>query len=784
MAVRRLLAGVVAIVATIALMTAPAAVESAEAAPAGAFNAEYLISDANFYDATSMSEADIQAFFARTSCVPHDGVPCLSDYRQTTQSRADAGDNQCDAYSGEANESAARIIAKVATACGISPRVLLVLIQKEQSLVTNPSSRGYQYATGANCPDTPQGCDPAYAGFFIQVYSAAWQFRQYAKYPTSWNYRIGNSYVQYSPDQSCGGTTLNIRNQATANLYIYTPYQPNAASLANLYGTGDSCSTYGNRNFWRTYYDWFGSPTDSSPIGVVENMQATPGGIGIWGWAVDTDTRDPIIVHVYMDGAIATGAAADQSWPNVNERFGLGDRHGFAITLAAPPGDHRICVYALNVGSGSNTELLCADVRAGGGNPVGALENAQPQPGGIGIWGHAVDRDTTDPVWIHVYVDGSFAGGYLADAQRSDMSQRYPGFGDNHGFGATVPADVGRHRVCVYALNVGGGSANTELGCASVSVGGDPIGAVTQATTGLETITLNGWAVDPDTKDPIWLHVYLDGAFAAGVRADQPGADLGIFGTFGADHGFGFTIPAANGIHRVCVYALNVLSGAENTEVGCRTVEVGGNPVGVVENGQPGFASIGVWGWAYDRDTADEVMVHVYMDGKFAAGAGANVPRPDVTAIPAAYGDSHGFGISFAAPPGEHRICAYAINVGVGTANTELGCFTTTVSGMPVGAVENVQTVGQGLGIWGHAVDPDTAQPIDVHVYVDGAFAGGARADGVRGDLADRYPGFGAAHAFGLTVPATPGPHDICVYAINTPSGSNPALGCLTVVRQ
>jgi hypothetical protein len=29
--------------------------------------------------------------------------------------------------------------------------------------------------------------------------------------------------------------------------------------LANLYGTGDSCSAYGNRNFWRIFRDWFGS---------------------------------------------------------------------------------------------------------------------------------------------------------------------------------------------------------------------------------------------------------------------------------------------------------------------------------------------------------------------------------------------------------------------------------------------------------------------------------------------------------------------------------------------
>ena len=52
---------------------------------------------------------------------------------------------------------------------------------------------------------------------------------------------------------------MYIQNQATANLYIYTPYQPNAAALNNLFGSGDGCSAYGNRNFWRLFSDWFGS---------------------------------------------------------------------------------------------------------------------------------------------------------------------------------------------------------------------------------------------------------------------------------------------------------------------------------------------------------------------------------------------------------------------------------------------------------------------------------------------------------------------------------------------
>ncbi len=69
-----------------------------------------------------------------------------------------------------------------------------------------------------------------------------------------------------------------MRNQATAALYYYTPYPPNAAALANLCGTGDGCSAYGNRNFWVFYNTWFGPTTASpNPFGNIELVTAQPG---------------------------------------------------------------------------------------------------------------------------------------------------------------------------------------------------------------------------------------------------------------------------------------------------------------------------------------------------------------------------------------------------------------------------------------------------------------------------------------------------------------------------
>jgi hypothetical protein len=255
-----------AVLASVLSVIAPVS-EGAEAADSRQFDAGNLISDAQFYDGGSMTAGEVQSFLNSQVSACRSGYTCLKDYRQDTPNRATVS-GACAAYQGGAGESAAAIIYKVGVACGISQRAMLVLLQKEQGLVTDtwPTTRQYRSATGYGCPDTAD-CDAAYYGFFNQVYNAALQFKYYAANPSRWNHVAGQVFnVRISPNAACGTIPVLIQNTATAGLYNYTPYTPNAAALANLYGTGDSCSAYGNRNFWRIYSDWFGSPTVASSL--------------------------------------------------------------------------------------------------------------------------------------------------------------------------------------------------------------------------------------------------------------------------------------------------------------------------------------------------------------------------------------------------------------------------------------------------------------------------------------------------------------------------------------
>lgn len=278
-----------------------------------------IISDINFTDNHSMSVAEIQGFlnskigtcdingsakateygskltrsqYARSRGWAGPPYVCLNKYYEVPK-KAPGGVMPANNWNKNlaipnGARSAAWIIKDAADRYRISPKVLLVKIATESSgpltSDTWPLFSQYRYAMGSHCPDSGPGgsasCDSDYAGFSIQIYSAAQLMRWYIDSMEEpwWSYKKpGNNYVLWNVVQeryksgsswkSCGGSTINIKNKATAALYTYTPYQPNQAALDNMYTAvpysstsfNSRCAAYGNRNFWRTYWDWFGS---------------------------------------------------------------------------------------------------------------------------------------------------------------------------------------------------------------------------------------------------------------------------------------------------------------------------------------------------------------------------------------------------------------------------------------------------------------------------------------------------------------------------------------------
>ncbi|MEO6941866.1 MAG: cell wall-binding repeat-containing protein [Terrimesophilobacter sp.] len=317
-----------------ALMIAAGLVAASPVGPASALNvSEFdrgnIISDANFYDSNAMSEAQIQAFLNAQIGTCNNSL-CLNILQQDTYSRP-ADRTVCAAYLGAAAEPVSRMLFKIQQACGISAKVLLVTLQKEMGLVTSkaPTQGRLNAAMGYACPDTAP-CNSDKAGFYNQVYMAAWQFKRYSV-PDVWGgFWAGQARnIQYSPNSLCGSKWVTIKNRATAALYNYTPYTPTDGALAAYPGPASgadaTCGSYGNRNFWFYYYNWFGSPTDIHPTGITIDRQ---GGVDRFDTALqisqqafpDPATNPVPVVYItdgmnFPDALSAAPAAAKDRGP-------------------------------------------------------------------------------------------------------------------------------------------------------------------------------------------------------------------------------------------------------------------------------------------------------------------------------------------------------------------------------------------------------------------------------------------------------------------------------------
>ena len=259
--------------------------EVVEAASLANFDPGYIISDYQMGNYKSMSETDIQNFLTTKN-------PCTNTdqdyYQRLTASNPgviwhfENGHFIClseekfgDGEEIGTGETAARIIWQAAQDYEINSQALIVLLQLETSLITDPIPNNYDYrkATGYGCPDTA-ACSSEYYGFKNQVRHAAALFSTVLN--GGWtNYPLGENYIQYNPNASCGGSVVNIRSLATSALYRYTPYQPNEGAIAAGYGTA-YCGAYGNRNFYLYFEDWFGGITEEG-LNIPESSEVTDG---------------------------------------------------------------------------------------------------------------------------------------------------------------------------------------------------------------------------------------------------------------------------------------------------------------------------------------------------------------------------------------------------------------------------------------------------------------------------------------------------------------------------
>jgi hypothetical protein len=255
-----------------------------------AWNPNRIIDDAIFDDVGSMNAGQIDSFL---NSYPNS---CISTNRGFSAPEP-TGYSPSGGYTYGGNVSAGTVISRAAAAYDLNPRVLLVTLEKEQSLTRGNAgctTKRYTAAMGYGCPDNITSHDysglnlysingvtvssvsgtcvnsAAKAGFSQQVIRGAWLLKfgqqrslgrtDWAIIRGSWNNSddLNSCYsgpmtqgwrkvcpnsqpVYYDGYRSIDNTSVHMDTGATASMYWYTPH------------------LHGNQNFVALYESWFGS---------------------------------------------------------------------------------------------------------------------------------------------------------------------------------------------------------------------------------------------------------------------------------------------------------------------------------------------------------------------------------------------------------------------------------------------------------------------------------------------------------------------------------------------
>jgi hypothetical protein len=209
-----------------------AVVGTAVPALARTFDPQLVLSDENMRDFRSMNAAQIQTFLNKRS----------GPLKRMSFARHDNG----------AVAPASTIIWEASQAWHVNPRVMLALLQKEQSLLTRRSLQAHTLsrAIGAGCPDRVTN---RYPGFGNQMWNGARMLDGYGETSKTTDY-VPHPWKPGMKNRFTGGVTP--KNIATYKLYVYNPSIGAKRPYGNL--SRQSCS--GNANFWKIYWSYFGNP--------------------------------------------------------------------------------------------------------------------------------------------------------------------------------------------------------------------------------------------------------------------------------------------------------------------------------------------------------------------------------------------------------------------------------------------------------------------------------------------------------------------------------------------
>jgi len=222
-------------------------IKSKNTADAGLFNANNIISNHELEDWTSLSQETIQRFLETKKSF-------LSKFTEVIDGK---------------RKTASQIIFEESQKYKINPKVILAMLQKEQSLITDqsPSQDQIDWAMGFAVCDSCSKQDPQiqqYKGFYNQVSLFAEKVRDNYLRDLKSNGKTFTGWGVGKTKTTLDGYEITPSNYATAVLYTYNPWR----------GGDDKIGA--NYNFWKIWNRYF---VRSYPDGTL--IQET-GEAGVW----------------------------------------------------------------------------------------------------------------------------------------------------------------------------------------------------------------------------------------------------------------------------------------------------------------------------------------------------------------------------------------------------------------------------------------------------------------------------------------------------------------------
>ena len=199
----------------------------------------------------------------------------------------------------------------------------------------------------------------------------------------------------------------------------------------------------------------FEDPSGNSPTG---GITAVGGGVGTMRVTADFTDRDAVgnsLTILEIDGrrVAHTGSSG----------------HVQFDVAGITSGSRDACIVIENRGSGFDSRIDCRRIQVLPSDPIGALASVtNPAKGWIRVKGWALDPETLGAINVVAMTDVRWVTS-PARLPNSSVKAPHPMFNDDHGFEFNVATGVGKHPVCLVAINSGGGS-NEVLGCRDVIV--------------------------------------------------------------------------------------------------------------------------------------------------------------------------------------------------------------------------------------------------------------------------------------------------------------------------